>query len=152
MFGPWAPNGYLLVSIPPFRDIYIFFSHMLAMFGPWAPNGYLLASILPLGDIFKLFLSTCSLAPHGDIPSALRPCSPPHGNIPSTLRPRSPPHGDIPSALRPSSPLTMIFLRPCSHAPSRRNRFSIRLTASVDFIFLMPPHGKIDFLFAPRGM
>jgi len=37
-----------------------------------------------------------------------------------------------------------------SLAASRRNRFSIRLTANVDFIFLTPPHGEIDFLFASR--
>jgi hypothetical protein len=39
-----------------------------------------------------------------------------------------------------------------SLAASRRNRFSIRLTANVDFIFLTPPHGEIDFLFASRRM
>ena len=38
-----------------------FFIRLLAMFGPWSPNGYLLASIPPLGDIYiYLFLSACS--------------------------------------------------------------------------------------------
>jgi len=35
---------------------------------------------------------------------------------------------------------------------SRQHPFSIRLTANVDFIFLSPPHGEIDFLFASRRM
>jgi len=39
-----------------------------------------------------------------------------------------------------------------SHAPSRRNRFSIPLTANVDFILLSPIHGEIDFLFTSRRM
>jgi hypothetical protein len=99
------------------------------MFGPYAPNGYLASN--------PLFGLAASLAPHGDIPSALRPC-----------------------------PLTAIFLWPCglnrfsiqltpnveffSHAPSRQNQFSICLPVNVNFIFLTPPHGKIDFLFALR--
>ena len=66
-FGPWAPNGYLLASIPPLGDIYIYIViHLLAMFGPYAPNGYLASN--------PLFGLAASLAPHGDMPSALRPC------------------------------------------------------------------------------
>jgi hypothetical protein len=93
MFGPWAPNGYLLASNPPFGSLffirllamfglscserlpacvdsasrcYIFFIHLLAMFGPWAPNGYLLASIPPLGDIYvNPHMRTISLCVRG---------------------------------------------------------------------------------------
>jgi len=138
------------------RYIYIFFIRLLAMFGPWAPNGYLLASIPPFGDIYIL-LSTClpCLGPglRAAIPrrihySALRPCSPPHGFIPLALRPKSmfySPHGECRFYF--SCPLRAIFLRPCG-----LNRCSIRLTANVDFIFLVPPHGEIDFLFASRRM
>jgi len=99
--------------------------------------------------------SLAASPPHGDIPSALRPKSmfySPHGECRFFF---SPPHGDIPSALRPK----LMFYLPhgeCqfyfSHAPSRRNRFSIRLTANADLFFLTPPHGKIDFLFASRRM
>ena len=91
---------------------------MLAIFGPWAPNGYL-ASIPLFGlasiPLFGLFASP----PHGDIPSALRPC-----------------------------PLMAIFLRPCGLTPSWRNRYSIRLTANVNFIFPTPPHGECQFNFS----
>ena len=68
----------------------------------------------------------------------------------------SPPHGN-----RFSIRLTAksIFYSPhgeCrfyfSLADSRRNRFSIRLTANVDFIFLSPIHGEIDFLFTSWRM
>ena len=67
-----------------------FIIRLLAMFGPWAPNGYLLASIPPLGDIYKYIyiyprvksiIWPCGLPPHGDIPLALRPRLPPHGEI-----------------------------------------------------------------------
>jgi hypothetical protein len=106
MFGPWAPNGYLLVWIPPLGNIYIYlfiFIHLLHMFGPWAPNGYLLESIPPLGEIFiYIFIRLlamfgpwasngylvsnplfgfAALPPHGNIPLALRPCLPSHGEI-----------------------------------------------------------------------
>jgi hypothetical protein len=39
-----------------------------------------------------------------------------------------------------------------SHAPSRRNRFSICLTANADLFFLTPPHGEIDVLFTSWQM
>jgi len=162
--------------------MFFLYIRLLAAFGPWAPNGYLLASIPPLGDIYiyiyiyplarspltAIFLWPCSLAcPSRQYAALLAP----HCNIPSALQPRSPltviflrpcslarpsrrysfglaaslapsrqysfglaallaPHGDIPSALWPC-PLTAksIFHSPhgeCrfyfSYAPSRRNR------------------------------
>ncbi len=39
-----------------------------------------------------------------------------------------------------------------SLSASWQNRFSIRLTANVCFIFLTPPHGEIDFLFTSWWM
>ena len=103
------------------------------MFGPYAPNGYLASN--------PLFGLAASLAPHGDIPSALRPC-----------------------------PLTAIFLRPCGlnrfsiqltpnveffflTPPHDKINFLFALRwMSILFIFLTPPHGKIDFLFALQWM
>jgi hypothetical protein len=129
MFGPWAPNGYLLASIPPLSDIY-FFIHLLTMFWPWAPNVYLTSN--PLFDL------AASLAPHGDIPLALRP-----------------------------RPLTAIFLWPCGQnqfyirlTANVDFIFSCPLTAKSTFylphgechFFLTPPHGEFNFLFASRWM
>ena len=116
-----------------------------------------------------IFFWPCGLAPSRRYSFGLA-ASPPHGDIPSALRPF--PHGDILLALRPR-PLTAIFLRLCGLAPSRRNGFSIHLTANVDLlfsrsltaksifylphgecqlIFLTPPHGEINFLFASWRM
>jgi hypothetical protein len=104
---------------------------------------------------------------------------PPHGNIHSALRPHpltaifglaaSPPHGEIDflfasrqmSILFFSRRLTAksIFYSPhgeCrfyfSHAPSRRNRFSICLTVNVVLFFSRTLTANIDFLFASRRM
>ncbi len=129
-----------------------------------------LAALPPHGDIpsalwprplLVIFLRPCGVAPSWRYSFGLA-ALPPHGNIPSALRPcplmaiflrlcglapsqqysfglaASPSHGDIPWALRPC-PLTAksIFYSP--HGECR-------------FIFLMPPHGKIKFLFASRRM
>jgi hypothetical protein len=100
------------------------------MFGPWAPNGYLLASIPPLGDIYIYFYP---LARHvwalgserlSCIESIIRPCG-----------------------LAPSRQYS--FGLAASVAPSRQNRFSIRLMADVVFITLPPPRSDISF--APHG-
>jgi len=149
------------------------FIHLLAMFGPWAPNGYLLASIPPLGDIYIYFLSACSpcLGPGLRTAICLRrfhsfslAASPTHGDIPSALRSRplsaktifypltanvdlnflTPPHGEI-DFLFASRRMSILFFS----APSRQNRFSIHLTADVVFITLLSPHGDISF--APHG-
>ena len=124
MFGPWAPNGYLLASIPPLGNIYIYFIRLLVMFGPWVPNGYLLRRF-PLSAIYiYIYLSACSpwLGP----------------GLRTTILRRI--HY---SALRPR-PLLAIFLRPCGLA--------CPLTAKSSIFFLTPPHGNIDFLFASRLM
>ena len=86
-----------------------------------------------------------------------------------------PPHSDMPLALRPKSifysthakcriffshaPSRKNQFSICltvnvnfiyfSHTPSRRNRFSIRLTVNANF-FLTPPHGKSIF-YLPHG-
>ena len=67
----------------------------------------------------------------------------------------SPPHGEI-DFLFASRRMSILF----SHAPSRRNRFSIRLTANIDFLFasrrmlilfiLRPFTALINFLFGSR--
>ena len=114
--------------------------------------------------------------PHSDIHSALRPrpLTAIFGLAACPLTAifglaASPPHGDIrPCGLAPSRQYSALRPRPLTEinflfasrrmsiyfslAASRRNRFSIRLTVNVDFIFLSPIHSEIDFLFASRRM
>ena len=148
----------MLTLIPPFGDI---FFYPLAR----SPTAIFLRPCgLACPSRRYSFGLAASLAPHGDISLALRP------RLPLTvifLWPRSPLMAIFLWPCGLACSLSAIFLRPCglarpsreysfglaaSLAPSRQNRFSIHLTASVDFIFLMPPHFEIDFLFASRRM
>ena len=69
----------------------------------------------------------------------------------------TPPHGEI-DFLFASQQMSINFSHPpltaksIFYSPHGECRFSIRLTANINFIFLMPPHGKIDSLFASRQM
>ena len=158
MFGPWAPNGYLLASIPPLSDIYIyFFIYLLALpsrqysFGLAArspPYSDIPSALLPCLPLMAIFLWPCSLAhPSRRYSFSLAASLAPSRRYSFGLAALLAPHGDIPLALR-QCPLTTksIFYSP--HGKCR-------------FYFLMPPHSKIDFLFAsvvfitlppPRGV
>ena len=125
-----------------------------------------------------IFLWPCGLAPSRQYSFGLA-ALPPHGNIPSALWPRpltviflrpcglppsrqysfglvaTPPHGEINFLFASWRMSILFFSRPLTaksifYSPHGECRFSICLTANVDFIFLTPPHGEIDFLFASR--
>ena len=169
--GSFAPNGFLLASIPPHGDTYLSACSQcscsfLEQHGSACVKKIIIIIIYRTSrcyqvyDIILFFLSAsqrysfglAASPPHGDI----RPCGlPSHGDIrPCGLAPSR-----RYSALRPR-PLTEINFLFASRrmsiyfslAASRRNRFSICLTVNVDFIFLSPIHGEIDFLFASRRM
>ena len=143
MFGPWAPNGYLLASIPPLGDINIFLSACSPCLGPGLQTAICCVDSASRRYIYiYIFIRLLTMfgpwAPNGYLasnPLFGLAASPPLGDIPSALRPRLPPHGKIVNFF--------------SYAPSRQHQFSIRLTADVVFITLPPPRGDISF--SPHG-
>ena len=176
MFGPWSPNGYLLASIPPLGDIYIYL--FLSACSPCLGPGLRMAICLcrfHLSAIYIYILSACSSCLGPGFRTAiccvdsasrryiyiyiyLSACSPWLGpGLRTTILRRI--HY---SALRPAPSWRYSFglaasLAPSrqnrqfyfSYAPSRQHRFSIRLTADVVFITLPPPRGDISF--SPHG-
>jgi len=144
--GSLAPNGYLLTSILPLGDI---FFYPLARH-VWALGSKRLSRVdsIPLAlrpcPLTAIFLWPCGLAPSRRYSFGLAASLAPHGNIPSALRPRS--------------PLTVIFLWPCGLArPSRLYSFglAVSLAPSRQYSFslaaLLAPHSDIPSALRPRS-
>ena len=164
--GSFAPNGFLLASIPPHGDTYLSAcSQCSCSFLEQHSSACIKKKIIiiiyrtsrcyQIYDIILFFLSAsqrysfglAASPPHGDI----WPCGvPSHSNIrPCGLAPSR-----RYSALRPR-PLTAIFGLAAS--PPHGNQFSIRLTANVDLFFscrltaksiFYSPHGECRFYFS----
>ena len=150
--GSFAQNGYLLVSIPPLGDIYIYSyplaCHVWALCSKWL--SCVKSIIRPCGlarPSRRYAFSLAALPPHSDMPLALRPKS----IFYSTHAKCRIFFSHAPSRKNQFSicltvNVNFIYF---SHAPSRRNRFSIHLTVNANF-FLTPPHGKSIF-YLPHG-
>ena len=175
MFGPWSPNGYLLASIPPLGDIYIYL--FLSACSPCLGPGLRMAICsrrFHLSAIYIYILSACSsclgpgfrtamccvdslsrryiyiyiypLARHGWALGSERLSCVESIIRPCGLAPSWRYSFGLAASLAPSRQNRQFYF---SYAPSRQNRFSICLTADVVFITIPPPHGDISF--APYG-
>ena len=136
MFGLFCPKQpFTCVDLPPHSDIHLALrSHpLMAIFlrpygcAPSQQYSFSLMAPPPHNDI-SFGLTTAS--PHGNIPSALQPCPLmaiflwPYGCNPSRQ------YFLWPCGRAPSR---QYFLWPCGRAPSRQYRFTIHLTAIIDF-------------------